>query len=481
MIRATLHDDLSARRRTAREVQLMVRWTTRRPLSFGPPPMVTTVGTGFFARLISAFVAMLFLTSRAGQAQVLAPEEIRDLQLRALQQKYRKELRLITGVAAVHPFPYKFYFSRNLDLNEKEQEQSDQRSVQFDRYQDRVVLKITGNYFASYAAELLKPEERARQTYESVMLPLLRAAVEALDKADVPQAFAFEVSHHVRKKILGVPSEVVENVVLVLGKESAKRLVTSADPRIRYAALLEGDAYLNGSPIYFRPRLEENSVEAATPPQVPPTHVGPSPSAAPAAIGSLLPRQGIAAPDVDRNVPSERLEQSPPVRDSSPEAIKDLQMAYQPVLDRLVQELESQAHFVSYAPPAFVPFHNGVYLQVSVTTALPQSQAGSRYRQAALAFDQHVAHLIRPVLAYFKGQRCEFDGMDFSATVRFASGQDASGSPLAVEFISPLKLLSSYTEFDSTGQQLIDGSFVLINGERVSLNLQAAETGLTAQ
>jgi hypothetical protein len=49
---------------------------------------------------------------------------------------------------------------------------------------------------------------------------------------------------------------------------------------------------------------------------------------------------------------------------------------------------------------------------------------------------------------------------------------------MAVEFIFPLNLLRSYEHFDCTGQQLIDAGFVLINGERVSLNLQVAEAGV---
>jgi hypothetical protein len=137
-------------------------------------------------------------------------------------------------------------------------------------------------------------------------------------------------------------------------------------------------------------------------------------------------------------------------RDSSPEAIRNLQKSYQAVLDRMVQELDSQAHFVRYAPPAFIPFHNGLYLQVSLTTTLPPAAAGSQYRLAALAFDQHIVHLIRPVLAYFR-DRTDFDGIDFSTTVRL------------------------------NGQQLIDGSFVLLNGERASLNLQVVEAGPSAQ
>ena len=423
---------------------------------------------------------VLLLLAAAGRAQVLAPEEIRDPQLSALQKRYRNELKLIASATAAHHFPYNFYFSRKLDLDENEQKQSDQRSIQFDRYKDRVVLKMTGNYFASYSAELLKPEDRARRTYENVMLPLLRAAAPALEKADAPQAYALEISHHVRRKTLGVPTEGVENVVLVLPKESAELLVASADPRVRNAAMLKAETYLNAAPISFLPVSGEWPPEA-TVAQARSAAVSTPLAAAPAPLIAQLHAQEIAAPNVTAKTAPEHSEQTAPARDSSPDKLKELRAAYQPTLDRMVQELESQAHFVSYAPPAFIPFHGGVYLQVSVTTTISQTSAGSQYRQAALAFDQHIAHLIRPVVTYLKEHRDAFDGIDFSTTVRSAPNAGGDGSPLAVEFIVPLKLLSAYADFDSTGQQLIDASYVLINGERVSLNLQAAETGLASQ
>lgn len=403
---------------------------------------------------------------------MLAPEEIRDPELRALQQKYRSELKLIGSAAATHSFPYHFYFSRKLGLAEKDQPLNDQRSIQFDRYKDRVVLKISGNYFVSYSAELLKPEERARQTYENVMLPLLRAAVHALDQTDVPQAFAFEISHHVRKKMIGVPSESAENVVLVLPKAAAQRLVLSADAGVREAALFQAEIYLNAVPISFGPQREEAAQQTAAP------HTTLAAVATPPATAAPAPPV-IPVPTVAAKVVPAPPEQAPPARDASPGAVKALQKSLQPDLDRMLKEMESQAHFVGYAPPAFIQFHNSVYLQVSVTTTLPTAQPGSQYRQAALAFDQHIAHLIRPVLAYFKDHRGEFDGIDFSTSIR--SGPGAEASPLAVEFISPFKLLGAYADFDSTGQQLIDASFVLINGERVSLNLQTAEAASTPQ
>jgi len=427
----------------------------------------------------SSILFCAFLLQALAAAQVLSPEEIGDPQMSALQRKYLAELKLITKAAAAHSFPYHFYFSRTLDLAEKEQPRSDQRSVQFDRYQDQTVLKITGNYFASYSAELMKPEERARQTYEDVMFPLLQASVKALENTDVPQAFALEISHHVRKKVLGVSSEGVENVVLILPRDSAQRLVAAADPSARHAAIFEGKAFLNAVPISFWPRPEER-VAPAQPAPGKTVLAQPAPTVSPrltgyAGIPDRLAQPPAAIP-AQQPVPAPPSSDKPSSRDTSPDAVKNLQGSYQSDLDRMVQELNAQAHFVGYAPPAFVPFHKGLYLQLSVTTTLPKTAAGSQYRLSALAFDQHIAHLIRPVLEYFKGHE-DFDGIDFSTSVRLAGEQSSDSGAVAVEFIFPLSLLHTYAQFDCTGQQLIDASFVLINGERVSLNLQMSEAG----
>jgi len=418
-----------------------------------------------------ALLLAALLPAVPGPAQVLAPEEIRDANLRELQKKYFTELKRITEAAAAHSFPYHFYFSRTLGLTEKDQPRNDQRSVQFDHYRDQTVLKVTGNYFAAYSTELMTREERARQTYQDVILPLLRAAVPALEKAEAPQAFAFEISHHVRKKVLGVSSEGSENLVLILPKVSAQRLVAAPGAAEQQAAILEGEVFLNAAPVALWPRPEMARTET---PQVsaPASGIAPQPSRAlsvPAVPDALAAKLG----------PPPKL-QSPaaqPARETSPQALKSLQSSYQGALNRILQELNAQAHFVGYAPPAFIPFHNGVYLQLSLTTALPESAGGSQYKLAALAFDQHIAHLIRPVLAYFKEDHGDFDGIDFSTSVRLGGDKNPDGSAVAVEFIFPLTMLRSYEQFDCTGQQLVDSGFVLINGERVGLNLQIAEAG----
>jgi len=373
-------------------------------------------------------------------SQVVSPPEIRDPELRELQQKHFAELKAAAVAIASHQFPYRFYFSRTLDLNEEQQKGKDQRSIQFAKYGHQTVVQITGNYFAAYSDELMKREERAHRTFEDVMLPILRAEVPLLSDDPGVQGFALEISHHVRKKVLGVSAEHAENVVLVMPKAAALRLVAAPDEATQAVALEEGSLFINGeaSTIWGRMTADPPAAPVVVTPRPAPVVATPAPTPAPA----------IAAPE------------------PTPDDLKGLQASYQGTLDKMVRELDQTAHFVSYAPPVLVNFHKSVYLQLSITTTIQSAEPASRYRAAAVAFDDHIAHLIRPMLAYFKDAP-RFAGIDFSTTVKPA-GQ-------AVEYIFDIANLRCYEQFDCTGQQLINSGFVLINGERVNLDLQGAE------
>ena len=145
-------------------------------------------------------------------------------------------------------------------------------------------------------------------------------------------------------------------------------------------------------------------------------------------------------------------------------------MTYDATLQRLVPELKQQARFVDYAPPSFIAFHNGAYLQLSMNTDLEQPAGTSQYRIAAMAFEGHISHVLRPVTKYFHDNP-QFDGVDFATTVH----QSAQPSSLSVEFVVPFSALTCYEKYDCTGQELTNRSIVLINGERVALDLQRAE------
>jgi hypothetical protein len=407
---------------------------------------------------VASIWACCWLAARAF-AQVLSPPEILDTELRELQQKHLADLKSVAVAISSHQFPYRFYFSRKLDVTEEQERVTDQRSIQFARFRNEVVLQITGNYFASYSAELMKKEDRARQTVNDVMVPILKAAAPMAQEQGF-QSFALEISHHVRKKTLGVTGERAENVVLTLPRDAVARLASASDPEEQNLVLRQAVVLLDGQPVSLWGSESSESAAPQSPADSPPT-----PAAKPTTT---------AAPAVPQAAPAATAP-APVAHDRSPDILKSLQSKYQATLDRIVRDLDSQARFVGYAPPVFITFHKGVYLQLSLTTPVPADADSSRYRSAAVAFDEHIASLVRPIMVYFK-EGADFDGIDFSTTIRPAGAPADAGSSLAVEYIFSVPALRSYEQYDSTGQQLINSGFVLINGERVGLDLQAAES-----
>jgi len=300
---------------------------------------------------------------------------------------------------------------------------------------------------------------------------MLKAVIPAVISEEKVQGFAIEIAHHVRKKVLSVSTENPENVAFILPRAAALRLIAATSPGEQEAALMEGLLFVNRDRLDgWGPRNGEIVAE---------TEAAPAPrrvDAKPAIEAEALPVIITPLPPEPQKTPA------PVVAAVQPEVSRDgiskLQSAHQESLDRLVRELDKEAHFVSYAPPAFIQFRKGAYVQLSITTTLQEKEGGSQYRLAALAFDEHIAHLIRPVLASLK-TRPDFDGIDFSTSVRLAGV--SGGGAVAVEFVFPTNALVAYQDYDCTGQQLINLGFVLINGERVSLDLQSAEANVTAQ
>ena len=86
------------------------------------------------------------------------------------------------------------------------------------------------------------------------------------------------------------------------------------------------------------------------------------------------------------------------------------------------------------------------------------------------AVSKHVSHLVHSVPPYFKDVP-GFEGISFRPKVT------AGASPAdSVEFLFPVAELRRYETYGVTGQQWINEEFVLLNGERIGLDLQTVET-----
>src|SRR5215469_5960814 len=184
-----------------------------------------------------------------GAAQVLSVSKIKDPGAQQLQRQYISQLRELASEAAALHFPYKFYFSETLDVDEARQKQLPQGSIHFDRFHDQMVLEITGNYYASYSSAMLNKNQRARKTFEDVVLPLLKIAVAHIDRNAPIDAYAFEIAHHVRAQVLKVDTEGPENFTVIVPRPMAERLAGAKDQETAQAALLESGVYLNSEPL----------------------------------------------------------------------------------------------------------------------------------------------------------------------------------------------------------------------------------------
>ncbi len=410
--------------------------------------------------VVISLISFSLIVTGTAFAQVVSPAEIKDPDLRALQQQYMDELTRAGADILAIQFDYPFYLSRRLDLDQAKQQLADQSSIRFDSYNGKTVLAITGNYYAAYSVQKISPGQRARSTFLNVVMPILKAVVPRFQNNQHVEGFAIEISHHIMGKVMGVSMEHPENLMVFLPRSGAIKLLSAKkDETAQQAALLQGELFLNARPISIW--LNDKALPPAVDPNVNVGDHGEDSSAN-------------AAPEVSS--PAKPKEPPPPPpRDTSPQALAALQSSDQSVLDQLIKEQEPQAHFVAYAPPKFVAFRQGIYLELSVNSDLPASAAGSRYKLAATAFDDHIAHLIRPLLAYFKDAQ-DFDGIGFSTNIHLA-GKSSGGSGEAVEFFFPLSSLRCYEKYDCTGQQLLDAGTILINGERVALDLQIAEGG----
>ena len=412
---------------------------------------------------------VLLLTGIVCSAQILPLGKVTDPECRNLQQQYADQLQQIAADSAALHFPFPFYFSQTLDIDEVRQKQLPQGSIHFERVNGQVALAVTGNYYISYSAESLTKNARARRTFQDVVLPVLKAAVARSGRTMPFESYAFEISHHVRSKVMKVGTEGPENLMLIFPRPVADRLAQAKDAEAQQAALLDSEVYVNGEPVTLwltgddAPADVRDRYLARHSKDKKPVSLASSEPPEPGSLVSphLLPQSDLLAKIRSNN-------DAP--RDVSPVELGKLQTMHEATVKQLVTDLNTQAHFVDYAPPAFIPFHNGAYLQLSMSTDLEQPAGSSQYRIAALAFDSHIAHLLRAVSKYFPdGSR--FEGINFSTTVH----QSAQPATLSVEYVVPFGALHCYAKYDCTGQELINRSIVLINGERVMLDLQKAE------
>src|SRR5271165_1067306 len=298
-------------------------------------------------KLLRAVVVLLLLGAMAPlRAQVITPVELSDPKAQRLQQRHLQTLMAIATEIEAHKFPYPFYFSRVLDVDLPKMQLADQRSIRFDTYKGQTVLEITGNYYAAYSADRMDSYARLKETFERVMMPMLQAEVPHFPDDSEFSAFALEVSHHVRQKVMGVISEHPENVTIIIPVPVAQKLVDAKTDDQKQAAILEAQVFLNGQP--YSMWLQEGAPSEEWKEKYAPLPAARKQTVETANAGTnnaLSSNPSVAANLMKTSTPTMRI--------ITPESLALLQRQNDDAITRLTKDLDKEAHFLPYAAPSF--------------------------------------------------------------------------------------------------------------------------------
>ncbi len=444
----------------------------------------------FRQRVISLAVGLaLSFCARPSSAQV-SPSEILNPDLKALEESHFQQLKALNQSIAKAKFPFPFYLSRFVGLDPAQQAEADSRGLEFVRFEDRVILKVTGNYNAAYDTARLTQNERAASTFRTVVLPILEQLTAVLPEDLACDGIGFEISHHARTRERSYDYEGKEILVVVLARDDAWALARTSTDSARQEILNRSKVYVSGTDFGLslteRDPLNVQALSRSVPAKPDATSTARSSALV---AGSSLLKSNRSLSSVSPVVPTRAADPAsasanavlPPPKavdppTSPPPAPADaerLNEKHQTQLTALAKEGATKFHFVDYAPPTFVVFRDQIALQMTLRNSLQFGPVkGSIYKRAAQSFDLFLAPQLKDLSDRISPD-IEFQLLDFSVLNKLSPA--AKGTSEAIEFICPRTALKQFVNAEITNQQLLDQSVVLVNGMRIALNLQLVE------
>jgi hypothetical protein len=454
-------------------------------------PKKISMTHGFLRRgsFISALGIAMVFCAQAASAQV-SPAEILNPDLKALEESYFPQLKTLNQAIAKRKFPFPFYLSRYVGLDPAQQVEADSRGIEFVRFQDRVILKVTGNYNAAYDTTRLTQNERAAGTFRTIVLPILNLATAILPEDLKCDGIGFEISHHTRTRERSYDYEGKETLVVVLDRNDVWTLSRSTTDSERQEILNRSKVYVSGNEFGLSLTERDPLNVQALPRSVPakPDVTSTARSSVMAGHSSLL-KSGTALPSAPpvsvapvetASVSANPTPPLPKVADPQPASAPPTQAdadhladKYQSQLAALATQGTAKFHFVEYAPPTFVIFRDQVALQMTLRNTIQFGpEKGSIYKRAAQSFDLFLAPQLKDLSDKVLADM-EFQLFDFSVLNKLSA--NAKGTSEAIEFICPRAALKQFVNAEITNQQLLDQSVILVNGVRIALNLQLVE------
>jgi hypothetical protein len=447
-------------------------------------PMKLRPSFRFSRRTLFLAIALATSFSAPPASAQVSPSEILNPDLKALEESYFQQLKTLNQSIATTKFPFPFYLSRFVGLDPAQQAEADSRGLEFVRFQDRVILKVTGNYNAAYDTARLTQNERAASTFRTLVLPILDQLTAALPEHLACDGIGFEISHHARTRERSYDYEGKEILVVVIDRDDAWALARASTDSARQEILNRSKVYVSGTDFGIslteRDPLNVQALPRSVPAKLDATSTARSSTSV--ARSSLL-KSNHSLPSVSPVVPAPAADPAPatanpvlPSPASPPPAPADaerLNEKHQAQLAALAKEGATKFHFVDYVPPTFMVFRDQIALQMTLRNSIQFGPVkGSIYKRAAQSFDLFLAPQLKDLSDRISSD-LEFQLFDFSVLNKLSPG--AKGTSEAIEFICPRTALKQFVNAEITNQQLLDQSVILVNGVRIALNLQLVE------
>jgi len=427
-------------------------------------------------RLLRPFLLCIVLYGAGAAWSQVSPAEIRNPELKSLEQSYMKQLMALNREITKSTFP--FAVTLNRYVGQDPREGGDTRGLEFVRYHERTILKVSANYNAAFRSESLSQNQCANRLLDEVVVPIIRLLPQYFE-GDVPfEGFGFEISYHVRTGAArGDSNEGREILVVVFSKTDAAAYL-KAGAESRQQILNGSEIYLSGRPFAVAlGKPEPLDIEEIQRARMAKDSLAPSSASLRVAITPLpgpSSRPLLGDPQLVHG-PSPSMMPAPalPAAATFTQAEADtLQKQHQTELDALMKYGVDKFHFASYAPPSLAVFRNRLYLQVTLRNPAVFDQANTAiYKRAAQSFDLFLAPLLKDLLAKTPAWDA-LAGLDITVLVQFTA---SSFSSEAVEYICPLEQLRRFIDYEITNQELLNQSVILVNGVRIALNLQQVE------
>jgi hypothetical protein len=425
------------------------------------------------------FLALLFGIPASVLAQI-SPNEIRNPDLKALETEYFAQLKSMNQAIAKIHFPYPFYLSRYVGLEPSKQAEADSRGLEFVKFHDRTVLKVTGNYNAAYNTKKLTRNERAARTFRDIILLALQVITQTIPPDANFDSVGFEISYHAREHDKSFDYEGKETLVIVFDRKDAFLMSESTNDPARQDILTRSLIYIGGDD-YGLNLLDRDPTVVDSQSRTKSQKIDASSTASASTSVSRLSRTNpnlppgsmVAADSSPVALAKPDLSQAKPA--ATPEDEEKLQAKYHSELVTLGSDGKAKFQFVDYDPPAFVVINKQMALQMTLRNTLRfDPEKSSIYKRAAQTFDLFLAPKMKDILDMVP-EDAPIDLYNFSVVNPLPSTYNGKERSEAIEYLCTKNLSRQFANSEITNQALIDKCQVLVNGVRIALNLQLVE------